>query len=1151
MKRIIDFNEEWYFAREEGKEEEQVTIPHTWNAADGQDGGNDYYRGTCFYTKEFEKPQMYPGERAYLEFQGAAMTAVVKVNRRELCRHEGGFSSFYVDITDVLQEKNRITVAVDNSANNRVYPQKADFTFYGGIYREVRLLVVPEKHFKIAGDQWGVKVTPQVDGRKAELVMESWQNYDGQVRFSLYAPAGCGREYWQGKREQENGKCICTVAARSVNGYAKAGLTLDNARLWDGLEDPYLYQVKVELLENEVPVDYRLVRFGCRCFSFDRERGFFLNGRSYPLRGVSRHQDRKGVGNALTGQMMDEDMDLLRELGANTIRLAHYQHSQYFYDLCDEEGLAVWAEIPYISWHMTEGRENTLAQMRELVVQCYHHPGIICWGLSNEITVSGSVTEELIENHRELNDLCHQLDFTRPTTMAHVFMLEKDSPMTRIADIGSYNLYYGWYVGEVEDNGVFFDEYHQRYPERVIGLSEYGADANPAFHSAVPEKGDYSEEYQCIYHEALLKCIEERPYLWATHLWNLFDFAADGREEGGQHGVNQKGLITFDRKLKKDAFYLYKAYWSREPFVHLCGRRYAKRSEDQTQIKVYSNLPKVALYMDGQLVEEQAGKYVFVFQVRLTEKHVVAAKAVCGSASDRTAYVEKESCTGADMQEKSICEDSMELQKVDVPNPSYRMGKIREVSNWFDEEALDPACFSIQDTIGNIMEVPAGKAIVDRFIQKGRAARGEVAEASADNPVLQKMLARMTMQNLLKQVADIISEEEIQGLNKALQQIRKPVKKEQGYTEDYPLTPDAAIVEEPHRQQAIYPGRPWRDTDGKRIQTHGGALFYENGIYYWYGENKDRTDGRNPVWTWGIRAYESTDLYNWKDIGLIIPPNLQDKESGLYPEKRVDRPHIIKCEATQKYVCWIKLSGEEACFLILQADAFTGPYRIVQENYRPEGRKIGDFDLFVEEDGRAYLFVEADHEGVYGYELTENYLSTARLISTQYKGLHAPFSREAVALFERNGKKYMLTSGMSGYLPNKSDIAVSDSFSESFVSVGNPHLEDASNASFNSQISQVFRVPGKKDLYIAIADRWVPGYPVDARKADIIERSIAAHYEPDKYQVSPKERRELMNSPMLENANTSIADYVWLPLSFKGDQVQIAWREQWTIEEYE
>ena len=353
------------------------------------------------------------------------------------------------------------------------------------------------------------------------------------------------------------------------------------------------------------------------------------------------------------------------------------------------------------------------------------------------------------------------------------------------------------------------------------------------------------------------------------------------------------------------------------------------------------------------------------------------------------------------------------------------------------------------------------------------------------------------------------------------------------------------------KQSAFYPGRVWRDTEGKRIQAHGGALFYEDGTYYWYGENKDRTDGKSKIWTWGIRAYESKDLYNWKDLGLIILPELSDKNSNLYPEKHLDRPHIFKNSKTGNYVCWIKLSGNDACFVILSAEHFTGPYRIVKENYRPENVKAGDFDIVHTKNGTSYLFMDADHQEIAGYRLTEDGYAAEQKVSRQYFGLKPPFCREGIAVFERRGKKYMLSSGMSGYIPNKSDSAFSDDWEQPFESIGNPHIKDESGSSCNSQISQVFQVPGKKDLYIAVADRWVPEFPVDARIADIMERAIAGSCDPEHYRCTPEEQQLLLSSPLLGSANTSIADYVWLPLQFSGENLEIIWRDRWTLDEFE
>lgn len=735
MRHKINLNENWFFAKTDKmpthilREWEAITLPHTWNAIDGQDGGNDYYRGTCMYARILEKPDMEPDGRAILEFLGAAMITEVYINGKKMTRHEGGYSTFCVDITEELKEENLLCVSVDNSPNDLVYPQKADFTFYGGLYRDVSLITVSKNHFGLEEDGTpGIKVTPEVEGKHAVILAETWILGDGRVRFSI-----------EGTQVQ--------TEVEATEGYACAELILNQVHLWAGVKDPHLYTLKAELLTEEHIMDEVSTRFGCRTFSFDKEKGFLLNGEPYPLRGVSRHQDRWGVGNALKPDMHKEDMELIKEIGANTIRLAHYQHSQEFYDLADEYGMIVWAEIPYITQHMPNGRANTLSQMKELITQCYNHPSIVCWGISNEITASGSVTEDMIENHRLLNDLCHRLDKTRPTSMAHVFMLETDSSIIEIPDISSYNLYFGWYLGELEQNDTFFDEYHEKYPERIIGFSEYGADANLQFQTANPEVGDYTEQYQAMYHEHILRCIEKKPYLWATHVWNMFDFAADGRDEGGAHGVNQKGLVTMDRKLKKDAFYLYKAAWSKEPFVHVCGSRYVDRMENITVIKVYSNQPEVTLWLDGKKSEKKKADKIFIFTVTITDEHMI--EAIAGA-----------------------CTDQIQIRKVLEPNKNYLFQK-EAIVNWFDKEELDTTCFSIQDTMGAVMANPQGAAILGRIMQQASASRGDVAKSTEGNENLQKMMAGMKVQNLLKQAGDAIKTEQIRQLNAALQKIKK------------------------------------------------------------------------------------------------------------------------------------------------------------------------------------------------------------------------------------------------------------------------------------------------------------------------------------------------------------------------------------------
>jgi len=354
--------------------------------------------------------------------------------------------------------------------------------------------------------------------------------------------------------------------------------------------------------------------------------------------------------------------------------------------------------------------------------------------------------------------------------------------------------------------------------------------------------------------------------------------------------------------------------------------------------------------------------------------------------------------------------------------------------------------------------------------------------------------------------------------------------------------------EKTHHQDAIYPGQPWLDTKGERIQAHGGAVYYENGTYYWYGENKTYTDGKNGIWTWGLKVYASQDLCNWDDLGYLIPPVLDDPNCALFPTKRVDRPHILKCPKTGKYVCWIKLSGPEAAFTIWQADRLLGPYEMVENLYNPGGHKAGDFDMVADaETGKGYIYFDADHKSMLCMSLTEDFLHADVEIASSYPNMTPPFTREAPALFEAKGRKYMITSGMTGYVPNKSDSAVADGWEDVFVSMGNPHVADDTNASFNSQISKIFKVEGKRDCFIAMADRWLPGYHVDSRIADLFTRVIACTYEPEKYQATDAERKEMYAGNVLETAETRIADYVWLPIEWEGSRPVICWRDTWAV----
>ena len=757
MRSIININKGWAFLKDMNavpavipEIAEAIDLPHSWNAIDGQDGGNDYFRGTCCYLKQVE--ELPEAEKYYLEIRGANSSADVYLDGEHLAHHDGGYSTWRVDITK--NPKGMIGILVDNAANEKVYPQVADFTFYGGIYRDVNIICVGQSHFDL--DYYGgpgIQVTPTMDGPDARTIVEVFVTNPSEsqtVRYTMINGEG------------EN-LAVHETAAHKLN------FRIKNAHLWHGRKDHYLYSVKAELLENGEVIDTVSTRFGCRSYKIDPEKGFILNGESYPLRGVSRHQDRWGIGNALLPEHHTEDMDLICEVGATTIRLAHYQHDQFFYDLCDERGMVIWAEIPYISNHMPGGRENTISQMKELIVQNYNHPSIVVWGLSNEITMNGADDPDLLENHRILNDMVHEMDKTRLTTMAVVSMCSMDEEYVRIPDTVSYNHYFGWYGGDTTMNGPWFDEFHKKYPNQPIGCSEYGCEALN-WHTSNPKQGDYTEEYQAYYHEELIKQLFTREYMWATHVWNMFDFGADARAEGGENGQNHKGLVTFDRSYKKDSFYAYKAWLSDDPFVHICGKRYVDRVEDVTKVTVYSNQPTVELFANGEsLGVKEAADHFFYFDVPNAGETTLLA--VAGE-----------------------CRDESFLRKVETFNEEYLLKEKGAVLNWFDITEKE-GYFSLNDKMGDIMQSVIGKVwfaglmlTMKKKMDAGKAPSSEDGEKKKGGgfSVNSKNLSNFTqmlggftvlrLTSMLGMVNVSFTKEELLKMNSQLNKIRKPKK---------------------------------------------------------------------------------------------------------------------------------------------------------------------------------------------------------------------------------------------------------------------------------------------------------------------------------------------------------------------------------------
>ena len=723
----------------------QVALPHTWNAFDGQDGGNDYWRGIGTY--EVDLPNPTPGKKQYIEFQGANHVATVYCNGRELGTHKGGFSTFRFDLTAaMLPEGNKLTVVVTN-AKSDIYPQNADFTFYGGLYRDVNFIEVENAHFDLL-----------MDGTSAVFVTP---HNVGKTRIDLF-PIDADDCTIKVELKDAEGNVVGTGETDAVS-HAHVLIDVKEPHLWNGIEDPYLYTCEASIVCGEEVLDTVTVNYGYRSFHVCPNTGFWLNGKNVPLHGVARHQDRLDKGWAISKADHEEDIALIKELGANTIRLAHYQHDQYFYDLCDKTGFVLWAEIPFISQFIPteEAYNNTISQMTELVAQNYNHPAIMFWGISNEILI-GADREDLRQNLRDLNELAKAMDPSRLTTMAQVSMTPMDSEHNYITDVVSYNHYFGWYGGEVEDNGPWLDKFHAMHPDKCLGVSEYGAENILSWHSAEPENHDYTEEYANHYHQEMLKTIAARPYLWATHQWNCFDFAADARNEGGVIGRNNKGLITYDRKIKKDAFYIYKAWWNPEPMVFVSGGRFVNRAPEERNVIIYTNCDQVTLVVNGvDVATKQAVDHMVVFENVALNDGENTVTAYAGEVKGNTI---------------TLCGVAEHDYSYDLPDGN-------QGANWFDDPKLvemkkafkyPKDAYSIKDKMGALMDNPETAKILgglmQGFMSGGNSLLGSMGEISEE---MMGFMRNMRLADGLKMAGDAVSMEMKLQLNLALNQIKK------------------------------------------------------------------------------------------------------------------------------------------------------------------------------------------------------------------------------------------------------------------------------------------------------------------------------------------------------------------------------------------
>lgn len=610
----ILINQDWNFRfshQVDKNSSRRVDLPHTWNAQDALSGKPDYKRGIGNYDKKLFIRSEWKGKRLFLRFEGANCVSNVFINGKQIGEHRGGYGAFIFEITDKVNygKDNTVLVRVNNGEQLDVMPLVGDFNFYGGIYRDVHLLVTEDICISpLDYASPGVYLFQQHVGEKqaavlARINLSNGTEHPRQATLRLQVKEGDKVVYQADKK--------VTVAPHTSVQPEEMSFTLLNPRLWNGREDPFMYQTVITLVKDGKEIDKVEQPLGLRYYATDADRGFFLNGKHLPLHGVCRHQEWAEVGNALRPMHHEEDTRLMLEMGVNAIRLAHYPQATYMYDLMDRNGIVTWAEIPFVGpgGYADKGfvdqpsfRENGKEQLKEMIRQHFNHPSICFWGLFNELKENGDNPLEYI---KELNVLAHQEDPTRPTTSAS----NQGGAINFITDNIAWNRYDGWYGATPATLASWLDKTHQAHPEIKIAISEYGAGAS-IYHQqdslvqTSPGSWWHPENWQTEYHIQNWKIISERPYVWGSFVWNMFDFGAAHRTEGDRPGINDKGLVTHDRKVKKDAFYFYKANWNPEPMVYIAGRRSVNRVKPVTEVQIFSNCAEVTLKVNGQIIKK-------------------------------------------------------------------------------------------------------------------------------------------------------------------------------------------------------------------------------------------------------------------------------------------------------------------------------------------------------------------------------------------------------------------------------------------------------------------------------------------------------------------------------------------------------------------
>lgn len=678
MRRYHLFNQNWGFIRLEHAADriptvpegtwETVTIPHVWNQSDALQCGCCVYRTSFHVDKKQENSY-------FLEFEAVAGVCRVFVNGTFLGEHRGGYSCFRFQADLALKDgENLLEVIADNTRYDDINPLTGDFNNYGGIYRNVSLIETKACHFDLLyHGTCGMELDAEGDGGVRLKARTVGTDSRAVIRYII-----------------TGGDTSLVEEVPADENVIK--LAVEHPHLWNGICDPFCYHCRAELWSEGQMCDAIELTFGFRAIELNPQKGFFLNGIHLNINGVAKHQDWQGMGNAPTCRQLDEDMELILDLGANAVRLSHYQHPQYTYDLCDRQGLVVWAEIPLLS--LPDGNEgiarNAEQQLTELILQNKHHPSICFWGLQNEIAIFGE-SLDMYANIEQLHALVKRLDSNRLSAAANLYCVKNNSQLNFITDMVGYNSYYGWYYGEMADYTGFLQQFHRENPDVALGISEYGVDCSLTLHSDSPKCKDYSEEFQALYHETVYPQLEADEALWGTFVWNMFDFGSANRNEGGHRGVNRKGLVTWDRKTKKDSYYYYQASWSEKPVLYMTGKRFRRRTGDFTQVKVYSNCNQVTLWVNNSVFASLEGNRVFVFEQVPLGQGQTLIRAEAEGMEDQ-------------MVLQRVCEPELSYIYVD-PNPAIN------VKNWFTLEAgkddlFPQSRFSLMDSVGEIFDSP-------------------------------------------------------------------------------------------------------------------------------------------------------------------------------------------------------------------------------------------------------------------------------------------------------------------------------------------------------------------------------------------------------------------------------------------------------------